>query len=435
MKTNTATNNTVLLQRLRWLLLGTGALVAGSLNASPSVFYNAPVVPVTPVAEREDSNNQTNSARVFMSTFYETAKPEVPEIFRQGPFAIRPHVDYRFLYANGVQFAPGTQVDTAIQAFSPGILLEVGQHWSVDYTPTLNFYSSDKFRNTTDHAVTLAGNTHYEDWSFGLLQTYQNSTQPLAETGTQTEQQSFGTSLTATRILNEKFSADFALHQQIQDTVGFQGSRDWSASGFLNYQVYPRLTVGAGTVLGYVNLDRGPDQTYQQLKAIANWRLTDKVGFSVNVGGEDRQFSGGGASDLLSPIFGASLQYAPRERTQLSLSANRVVAPSLFAFSPTTETTSLSVDINQRLFKKFQLNLGGSYNLSEYSVALPGFVPPPGTVLDRKDDYYAFNARLSHPFLKRGNLAVFYQYSDNKSTAALYTYHSSQVGCEIGYRF
>jgi hypothetical protein len=37
--------------------------------------------------------------------------------------------------------------------------------------------------------------------------------------------------------------------------------------------------------------------------------------------------------------------------------------------------------------------------------------------------------------LKRGNIAATYQYNDNHSSAAGYTYHSNQVGLEIGFAY
>jgi hypothetical protein len=42
---------------------------------------------------------------------------------------------------------------------------------------------------------------------------------------------------------------------------------------------------------------------------------------------------------------------------------------------------------------------------------------------------------LSHPLLKRGTCAVFYQYSDNQSTEPGFGYQSSQIGFEISYGF
>jgi hypothetical protein len=54
---------------------------------------------------------------------------------------------------------------------------------------------------------------------------------------------------------------------------------------------------------------------------------------------------------------------------------------------------------------------------------------------NRLDDYYSFNIRLGSAFLRRGSIAVFYQYTDNSSSQAGYTFSSNQAGLELGYKF
>ena len=423
-----------------WFALVAVMVVAERLVAT-QVIMAPPPVSVTPPA-LQPSESQTNAMEVFIPAG--SVRENLPQPFKYGPVTVRPHLSYRFMYGDGIQSAPTNQQKTVIQEISPGILVELGRHWTVDYTPTIRFYSNKQFRDGVDHAATLTGGTRQDDWSFGLMQNFTCTTAPLAETGTQAEQQSYTTALSASCVLNNKMSADFGLNQNLLFTEGFQNSREWSTTDWLNYQFWPRLTAGVGAGLGYVNVDSGSDQTYEQLLARVNWRATDKISFQVNGGIEDRQFlnlTGSAigivgtnlvhitpASDLVSPVFGAAVQYAPFKHTQISLNASRSVAPSLFQ-NEVTETTSFGGNLNQRLLKKFQLNLGGGYNIAQYTSSLGGFTA------DRRDNYYYFNARLSHPFLKRGTCAVFYQYSDNQSTAPGFSYKGSQIGFEISYGY
>jgi hypothetical protein len=370
---------------------------------------------------------ETNQFEVFGP---EGTKPVTgqDQPFQWGPVTTRPHLLYRFLYATGLPLSPGNQQNTMIQEYSPGVAFDIGTHWTLDYTPTLRFYSNHSFKGEFDNAVTLTGGTAYEDWTFGFSQSYVSSDSPEVQTGTQTSQEIYATALTASYAFNSKMSLDMGLYQNLQFTEDFQNSRDWSTMEWLNYQFWPRFNAGIGTGVGYVNVDFGPDQTYEQIAGRVNWRPTDKISFQANAGLEDRQFLSSGSGDLLSPTFGATIQYQPFEVTRVSLNASRTVTPSYFQ-DQVSENTSVSCDLNQRLFGKYYLNLNAGYDMTEYVSSASAASANPD------DDYYTFNARLSRSFLKRGTLGIFYQYSGNSSTEPGFTYSGSQVGIEIGYRY
>jgi hypothetical protein len=369
----------------------------------------------------------TNAFQVFAPAGT-TPVAGLDEPFRWGPVTAQPHLLYRFFYATGLPLSPGNQQNTMVQEFSPGVLFDIGNHWTLDYTPTLRFYSNRNFKNEFNNSISLNGGTAYEDWTFGLSQSYVSSDSPDVQTGVQTSQEIYATALTASYAFNSKMSLDMGLYQNLQFTEDFQNSRDWSTMEWLNYQFWPRFNAGIGAGVGYVNVDSGPDQTYEQTSGRINWRATDKISFQINAGVEDRQFLSSGAGALLSPTFGASIQYQPFEVTQISLNANRAVTPSYFQ-GQVSENTSVSCDLNQRLLEKFYLDLNAAYNDTEY-VASESAVSA-----NSDNDYYTLNARLSHPFLKRGTLAIFYQYSGNSSTEPGFTYSGSQVGIEIGYKY
>jgi hypothetical protein len=383
----------------------------------------------TPDTQLVSQQTETNQFQVFTpeSENGTVPRPSLPQPFQWGPFTARPHAFYQFVYATGILSAPGAPQRTTIQTISPGILFDLGNHWSLDYTPTLRFYSNRNFQNEFDNAVTLSGKTSYENWDFGLMQNYISSSAPQIETATQTEQQNFSTALTAAHELNSKMSLDLGVYQNLQFVQNFQDSRDWSTLDWLNYEFWPRLNAGIGAGAGYVNVDSGSDQTYEQFAGHVNWRATDKISFQINGGAEDRQFLGG-AGDLISPTFGASVQYHPFDETRISANASRSIAPSLFP-GEVEENTVVGADFNQRLLEKFYLDLNASYNWNKYVASASN------ASANREDDYYSLTARLSHPFLKRGTASVFYEYSGDSSTAAGFSYLSHQVGVEIGFSY
>lgn len=402
------------------LFFGFPALVCTA--RAQEVLMPRPAYAVVPPAMREF---QTNEMDVFAPPEIAAgAQPELPPI-KWGPVEVRPHAFYQFLSGDGIPAAGSNHVYSVIQEISPGLLLNLGSHWAADYTPTWSIYSNKQFRDTFDNNVTLAGGTTYEDWVLGLSQSYISSSTPLVETGAQTDTKSWLSALNATYRFNSKMTMDLAVNQNIVSAQDLNSYDEWSTLDWLNYEFWPQLKAGLGAGLGYVNVGSGSDMTYEQFLGRVDWRATDKISFQVHGGLEVRQFLDGG--DLLNPVVGGLIEYQPFEVTKLSATVDRTVAASYFE-NQVTESTDIVGDLNQRLLGKFYLDLAGGYHTIRYVAA-------GGSATARTDDYYTFSTRLSCPFLKRGTVAVFYQHSDNSSTAPGFTFSSNQIGFEIGYRF
>ena len=357
-----------------------------------------------------------------------------PPLLQWGPVNLRAHLLYRFLYGDGIPAQPGQNFTTVINEVRPGLLFELGRHWTLDYTPALRFYSNRHFRDTTDHSVVLKGATAYKDWTLGLSQGYAATSEPLIETGAQTDQESYSTAANAAYHVSTKTSLELGLNQDFrfvgQNQAGLQltDSREWSTLDWLNYQFWPRFGAALGVGFGYLDLSAGSDMTYEQLQGRISWQATAKVSLVVSAGLDDRQFLSGNTPALLNPIFGASLLYQPFEPTMLSLNAARTVAPSYFQ-SQVTENTTLSGGVRQRLLRRLYLDLTAGYHLTSYEVTATG------QAVNSDISGTFVNVQLSVPFLKRGTAAAFFQATENSSNDSLYSYSSTQVGLELGYRF
>ena len=404
-----------------------GCLAYGRTAKAQEVFLPRPEISLTPVSVQQFETN----GMVFLPTGSAAERGAQRSPFGWGLVTLRPHLYYRFTAGDGIPAGGTNHVATAIHEFAPGLLFEIGRHWTLDYTPTWRFFSNSKFKDTLDHSITLTGGTAYADWVLGLVQRVDMSSAPLVETGMQTDQETYSTGLTASYRFNSKMSADLGLNQRFVTSSGFNSFREWSTLNWLNYQFGRGLDAGIGAGFGYVDVAKGSDMAYEQLQGRINWRVTDKIGFEVHGGAENRQFLMDGVRGLISPVAGARVQYQPFETTRLSVSADHAVTPSTIVVgdqNQITESTAIGLRLNQRLLKRFYLDLGGEYRDVTYSAAGSGSA-------GRKDEYYSFSVRLSCAFLKRANAAVFYQISDNLSSQSGYTYSTTQIGIEVGYRF
>ncbi len=416
----------LLINRNTWLLRRAvllSLLVMSRKSQAQQVINSAPATVETPPALQPFATTEMD---VFVPAGTPQEQPAQP--FRYKFLTLRPHPDYSVLYADGILAAPGQSVNTVIQQISPGVRLDVGDYWILDYTPTWMVYSSRNFGNTFNQNVQLTGGTSFGSWVFGLSQSYLKSAVPQVETASQTHQENYITALNGTCTINSKMSLDLAVNQNFSFADQFQSYREWSSSGWLNYHFWTRFSAAVGIGIGYDDVIDSPDMLFEQYQGRIQWRATDKISFQIHGGVEDGQFFGSSSGDILNPVFGGAIQYQPFEQTKISLDAERVVAVS-FLQNQITETTGVTADLNQRLLGRLHLDLNGGYHNIKYVNSGTGA----GTT--RTDDYYYFNTRLSTSFLKRGTVAVFYQISGDSTSAAGFGFTSHQVGFEIGFAY
>ncbi len=205
------------------VLLAAG-LLAGQRVAGAPVIMGPPPVDTTPPAAQDAAAN--NPMNVFIPAGYNNANAAEP--FQYGPVIFRPHVSYGVSYASGILAGLTGAQDTIIQQLSPGLTVDLGRQWSLDYTPTVMFYSTKQLQDGVNHAASLTGGASYEDWQFNLMQSYNSSDLPTTETAAQTSMQTYLTDLGAHYAFSDKMSADFDVNQNFSFVQDFQDSYNWS---------------------------------------------------------------------------------------------------------------------------------------------------------------------------------------------------------------
>ncbi len=402
-------------------MLGTTATATGQ-----QILYSPPPISTTPPSVQSE---QSDHAGFLGTSPVATALSSPLSLFHWGAVSGRPHFSYTATYGTGISSSPGNKSSSLINQIFPGILFNIGTHWTLDYTPNLVYYSSGNLKDTLNHNVSLSGGFSYGDWIFGVNQSYSFSSNPNSETAAQTGVEAYTTQLSASYRFNSKYSLDASISQVLNSADQFNSSKSWATTEYLNYQFAPRLTAGVGLTFGYDSVSIGPDATHEQLLARVQWRLGEKLSLDIHGGAEDRQYVTGGVPDSITPVFGASINYTPAEQTTIGLSADRSISPSLFSNQSST-STSLNVSVTQRLVGVLNLNAGVGYSKREYSSTILNNAAGP-----RSDDAYTFTSRLGYPFSKHASIAGSYQYTRNNSSTGGFGYDSSQVGLEFSYNF
>jgi hypothetical protein len=410
------------------------AFVVAAGAKAQSVLVPPPSIPASlqTTAQTGDTNqvDETGGATsVSASTMMHNNNP-----FQWGPVVLHPRISYAFSYNTGLQSQPGQSSDSFINTVTPGITLDLGRHWQLGYSAGITFYSDNNFNNTVNHNITLAGQTAYEDWTFSLSQNVAITSDPQIQTAQQTDLQTYSTSFGATYQINDAFSLQLSLAQNVVDASGFTNSAgsswDWSTMDWLNYQWAPGLTAGAGVGFGYNSVSSGSDMTYQDYQGRFTWQIARKLNLSLNGGAQVRQFRNSGQSSLVSPIFGATITYQPFQFTTLSVNASESISSSYFQ-NQVTKTTSVNAGLSQRLFGRYFLSLNGGYAVTTYEDSAPG----PQQFSGRDDDISSFSVGLSTAFLKRGTASASYSISKTSSNVGGYSYTSNQVGFQLSYGY
>lgn len=348
--------------------------------------------------------------------------------YQDGPVAFRPHFLYRLLYAEGIDATLGHKANTFINTLAPGLLVDFGSHWTVDYTPSWNLYSDHDFEDTVDQTVYITATESVGDWSVLLNQSYVKSSQPLVETGVQTNEQDFITGVAIAHTLNQRFSVEADLNQFLRYAKGFPDDDDWSDVDWLNCTLTPELVAGVGVGLGYVKDSGQPDATYTNPQARLTWKPGTKLAISLDAGSEHREFYGHPKTGLTSPTYVGEIDYAILETTVFKATTSRQISDSYF-INQTTKNTTWDVSLSQELLTNWKLSAGIGNDQMTYVSTQAG----PQVV--RHDNQFSYLLRLSWKVAPRATLALIFNDTRDRSSVADYGYASKQFGFEASYRY
>ena len=420
------------------ILFFAGALFTQPLWAGSVIINQAPPVATSPVIAQEDA--QSNPMNVFLPAGFLSLDPE--GLFQYSGVTLHPHVSYVVQDSTGINYAPGNNVSVVSQEFSPGLTADLGRHWTVDYTPTFNYFSVSELKPYVDQSGSINGVTHYEDWDLSFSQTLNSSSDPVAQTSAQTDQQAYATTLSAGYAFNDHWEGSFQLSQDINLVSGFQNSYTWQTTDGATYNFSPTLNAGFSVGAGYTAVSgssgvpgqSNPDIVNELFQLTGGWRITHKTSIQASVGLSDQQYLAAGYGDSLSPIFGLTLQWQPFKDTQVSLSANRTTGASdYYVEAQSMDTTTVGLTLSQQLLVKYNLVLGVDYTRDDYTSAILSQNIFPGNV--RTDNMYSFNASFGRSFFKNGSWSITYSYQNIVSSLAGFSQHGNQIGFQIAWSY
>lgn len=384
-------------------------------------------------------------------------------LFNVGGVDIRPHVYNQFLYDDNIFLEHKTVKGIAtpdnnagrdhdwIDVITPGLRLNAGDaaqrqsaYFDANYEAAITRFLNHTGSDSVDHnaKIELGGKLNrLALYASQSLNSYSDAdTHNLAANG-RVERKLWVTKAGGTYEVSDKTTTSLDLNQSINDypAAGFVSSVDRSANAWLDYQVLPKVKMGAGVGGGYLQVDgdalsHNPNTLYYNGQVRLDWQATEKLNVKVNGGIEERHLQDASAKDRLNLIFGLEGDWKLAERTMVVLAASRGTKPSNAAGDLNNEETSVSLTLKHGLMDNLTAQFEGGYMISHYSANLPTTTAP-GAV--REDNYYYLKPSLSYRFLERAQATAFYQFRRNESNLTLNQndFVNNQIGLELSYRF
>lgn len=379
-------------------------------------------------------------------------------LFKVGSVEVRPNATYSLVYDDniflehkdktaGTAGRPGRDHDF-IHTFAPGVRLLSGDtsarqsaYVAVDYQARFLRFSNSSGSDAIDQTGDLQAGVTFNRLKLGLTQnlfrTSDADARNLAANG-RVRRVTYDTGLSASYEVSEKTSAELVLNQSIADYAApLVDSATRSATLWLDYQVLPKVKMGVGGGVGYMQVDgtalnHNPNSLYYNGLVRMDWKATEKVTIGGNVGFQHMNVQETGAHDPTGLIFGLSASWRAAERTTFALSASRQRRVSNALGAQQNEETSFAASLRQGLWDAFSFGLEGGYTLAHYEATTTGAA---GFI---RDDQYVFvKPSLSYKFMERAQASLYYQYRRNDANLAANAndFYNNQIGLELSYRF
>jgi len=359
------------------------------------------------------------------STLFNAPRSTGDHIYQFGPLSLDASLRYGYSWIYDMPYRQGLTEDVNLQTYGATATFNVGDHWSLDYSPFWRRYSSGLFRDSFGQSALLDFNTVIGSTLFNLSQGYTRSDEVLLETGVQTRQDSYTTRFSANRTFSPLFSADFEGSQSLMFPESRSITRQWQGQLWGNVNITPFLQAGLSYGGSYYNIDPGVNSHAQDLNSRLTWRATQHLVLSGMLGYELREFEHKDTPGMRSPHYLGSVSYTPLESTTLSASISRTISPSLL-LNTLSRNESQQLALRQRFFQVCYLNLSYAHTKSEYLFSQE-------VVRDDRSDIT--NASFEVPVAKHGSFELSYGNLRNKSSQNVFRRNSKTFGLNLHFRF
>lgn len=349
-------------------------------------------------------------------------------------FKITPHISVGLRYDSNIFVDDENSKGDLILTVAPGVSVRYGSSQSTlelfaDYTAGANFFSDETSLDGIDHFFRLGLTSRLNKLTVGFRVGVELVDGSDVEAGERVKRTNYYAGFTTEYQISEKTSVEFNGDYRLSDYNALLDSDETRAQIFLNYLLLPKVRVGVGGTLGFLDVDGSPGQTYEQALLRATYTISGRLTLNGNVGAEFRQF-GGERDDLVTPVFGAGFAWTPFDGTMITVDGRRRIYGSASLGRQDYAATGGVVNLRQRFLSDFFFSLALGYEHASY------FETVDGVNADREDNYFYIRPGLQWQIRDRWTMGIFYTYSENLSDGeGSNSFSRDQIGLQTSIAF
>lgn len=300
-------------------------------------------------------------------------------------------------------------------------------YFFLDYNPSYHLYTNNSNESSFEHDVRAGGRYTFTKLTLAANARFQTVNETDSDIGGRVEWRAFQARVGADYVINDKTTFEAAFDYSRRDFEdGRNDITEYRATGWIDRQISPSTNIALGYTHGWVDVDSGANQDFDQVQLRAVWKATEKLSARVTGGVEWR--GADNREDSTDATFAVGLVYNPFDATSIFLNGFRRTATSASGFNEVLTATGFDARIVQRLGDKYYLTGAGGFQTADYDENLI-------TGFSREDDYTWGRLSLGWDVNKWLTAVLAYEYRDNNSNQVNRSYQEHLFFLQFSFLF
>jgi hypothetical protein len=276
----------------------------------------------------------------------------------------------------------------------------------LDYNPSYHLYTSNSGESSLEHDIRAQGRYTFTKLTLGATARFETLNVADSDIGERISMRRFNGKINADYAFSGKTTFEAQFDHSIRDYEGDRNDiTEYRASAWVDYQALPKTNIALGYTHGWVDVDNGNSQDFDQVQLRVVWKATEKFSARASGGVEFRGIENG--DDVTNGTFAVGLVYKPFDATSIFLNGFRRTTTSASGFNETYVTTGFDARVVQRFSQKYFVTAAGGFQSADYEENVAGF--------SRQDDYSWTRLSLGWDVNKWLTTMVAYEFRTNDS--------------------